>query len=276
MAAAASPRASSARGFLHIDDALDQRLRVSTTAWRSEMLCERPDVTDCVYPEFNEGTHVFDDGEQPRDQAGAASLDWLGGLDFGFRSPSVLLLAMLDGGNVLSVMDEIYQRSCVTSRMIELTKARCAELGIDTGASRDQEVDPAAPSHGTNRLRWIGADPAGLSRNDQTGVSNIALWRRAGFRVRACGTTIEAGIELVRARLAPPRGGAGSNSIPGLLVHRRCVNLIRALREYHFVPERPQSETPVKDGPVHAADAVRYLIVTLDGAAAGRAASADY
>src|SRR4030095_4697418 len=111
------------------------------------------------------------------------------------------------------------------------------------------------------RLAWIGADPAGLQRSDQTGISTIAHWRRAGFVIRTLPTTIEAGIETVRARLRSADGAIG------LRIHRRCRQLIRALREYHFDPKRPASETPVKDGPDHAADALRYLIVNLDGPA---------
>jgi hypothetical protein len=120
-------------------------------------------------------------------------------------------------------------------------------------APREQSVESAL------RLAWIGADPAGLQRSDQTGISTIAHWRRAGFVIRTQPTTIEAGIETVRARLRSADG------LIGLRIHRRCRHLIRSLREYHFDPKRPASETPVKDGPDHAADALRYLIVNLDG-----------
>jgi len=228
------------RGFFHIDDALDQHSRIADTAWASEMLCEKPDVNDCVYPEFDESLHVFDDSTAP---ANDASIVWLGGLDFGFHAPTVFLLAMLDGANVLHVMDEIVERSCTTARMIEMAKQRLAPLPVGGGV----------------RLAWIGADPAGLQRSDQTGISTITHWRRAGFVIRTHPTTIEAGIETVRARLCSADGAIG------VRIHRRCRQLIRALREYHFDPRRPASETPVKDGPDHAADALRYLIVNLDG-----------
>jgi hypothetical protein len=256
------------RGFFRIDDALDQRLRVSPQAWRAEMLCDRPDVTDCVYPEFDEALHVFDDDDAVLGNE-AGSIEWLGGLDFGFRSPSVLLLAALDGANALRIMDEIVERSCITQRMIDLAKARCAAWRISIGASGDA-MGEGSPQH---RLSWIAADPAGNARNDQSGVSNIMLWKRAGFAVRTRGAGIETGIEKVRTRLRGP--GAPGGTI-GLRVHRRCGSLIRALREYHFDPARPSAQAPVKDGPDHAADALRYLVAALDGAGNMPARFADY
>ncbi len=236
-------RAKIGGGFFHIDDALDQRARISLPAWRSEMLCQRPDVSDCVYPEFDEATHVFGDDAPP---AGDDASIWLGGIDFGYHAPTALLLATLDGAGTLHVMDEIIERGCRTSRMIERARALCATHAI---------------SHA--KLRWIGADPAGLQRSDQSGVSTIALWRRAGFRVRHRSTSIEAGVEAVRARLAPADGRIG------VRVHRRCAGLIRALREYHYPSDRRDDLPPVKDGPDHACDALRYLIVNLDLGAAG-------
>jgi hypothetical protein len=289
------------RGFLRIDDAIDQRLRVSSAAWQAEMLCQRPDASDRVYPEFDEALHVFGDAREQRERAHAPRpMTWLGGLDFGFRAPSVLLLATLDGANVLRVMDEIVERGMTTQRMIDLAQARCAAWGIGgiggggrdsvkTGTGHERGVE-ARESRGAAdagpepaaRLLWIGADPAGLARNDQSGVSNIGLWRRAGFAVRARFSTIESGVELLRARLASPIVAASSSCsasgapAPGLLVHCRCANLVRALREYHFDPQRPNMESPVKDGPDHAADALRYIVSNLDGARGSRAECRTY
>ena len=249
-------------GFFSIEDALDQRSRVSSGAWSSEMLCREPDVTDCVYPEFSEAEHVFDDEDPPC--ASDASITWLGGMDFGFRAPSVLLLAMRDGANVLHVMDEIVRSGCPTPRMIEFARERCAVLGIASVGARSETGSTGVgggPAAG-GRLAWLGADPAGLQRSDQSGVSTITLWRRAGFTVRTRATTIEAGIEMVRARLSSDgmSGGAGA----GLRIHCRCGHLIRALREYHYPPDRREDLQPVKDGPDHACDALRYLIANLD------------
>ena len=35
------------------------------------------------------------------------------------------------------------------------------------------------------------------------------------------------------------------------------------MTEYHFDPDRPYSDDPVKDGPDHLCDALRYMLVNL-------------
>ena len=41
------------------------------------------------------------------------------------------------------------------------------------------------------------------------------------------------------------------------------------MRCYHFDVERPQKQEPVKDGPDHLCDALRYMIIHLEAASAG-------
>ena len=62
------------------------------------------------------------------------------------------------------------------------------------------------------------------------------------------------GVERVRRRL--DRGT--------LLIHPRCVRLIEAMQSYHFDAQHAGSDVPVKDGPDHACDALRYLILNLE------------
>jgi len=66
------------------------------------------------------------------------------------------------------------------------------------------------------------------------------------------------GADAVRARLKPAEGP------PRLLIHRRCTHLIEALEKYHYSEKDLTSMDPVKDGPDHAADALRYLVLNLD------------
>lgn len=136
-------------------------------------------------------------------------------------------------------MDEIAEREMTTDESIARTRAKLSARGWP------------AP-------RWFGVDPAGHARNEHTGISTIAMWKRAGFVLRTRGMQIEPGIEAVRARLRRADGSIH------LRVHRRCATLIRSLKMYHYPPERPESMAPVKDGEDHAADALRYMIVNLD------------
>ncbi|MDL1948463.1 hypothetical protein FBQ97_01430 [Acidobacteria bacterium ACD] len=52
-----------------------------------------------------------------------------------------------------------------------------------------------------------------------------------------------------------------------LRIDPRCARLIEALRSYHYPAEQRDSLEPVKDGSDHACDALRYLVVNLDGEA---------
>ncbi|MFG0329312.1 MAG: hypothetical protein ACF8PN_05370 [Phycisphaerales bacterium] len=227
-------RAKRGRGFFHIDDAIQQRRRASTPAWRSEMLCETPTRSDCVYPEFDEAVHVRPFRANERSPA---RIRWLGGMDFGFRAPTVFLWAAYDEvADTLHIVDEY----------------------VETERTIDTHLEHIA-RRGRPRPEWLGVDPAGRQRSDQTGVSTISRLCDAGHVVRARRMDLFTSIDLVRARLRAADGAVR------LFIDPRCRALIEALTEYHFAVDDERSETPVKDGPDHACDALRYLITNLDG-----------
>lgn len=224
-------KAKQARGFITIDDAIALKRRSSEEAWRSEMLCERPSRSDLVLPEFDRGAHVFEGS------CAAESDLWVCGMDFGFRAPTVVLWGAVDSDGVLRIVDERVERGVI----------------LDAHVRAIQEARWPTP-------RWVGIDPAGRQRSEQTGVSAATAMRKAGLVVRDRRLSVMEGLELMRARLAPATGG------PRLFVHARCEQLIKSLESYHFPAERPEAEAPVKDGSDHAVDALRYLVVNLDRA----------
>jgi hypothetical protein len=261
--------AKAARGFLHIDDAIMQKSRVSDDAWKSEMLCSRPSVSHRVYPEFEPAVHVQPfslktvaggTDEPPRlarvDSAPQISHGrceahrpwhpslrgvWLGGIDFGYRAPTVFLWAWHDHAHdALYIVDE------------QVASERTASAHIERALSRMREAAYGRPA-------WVGADPAGHQRNEHTGRSTISLWREAGFMVRTKAHAIEQGVAALRARLRRADGTIG------LIIHPRCEKLIDAMLRYHYPPDRERDDQPVKDGPDHACDALRYLVFNLDG-----------
>ena len=217
-------------GHLRIDDALRMKGRVALETWKTEMLCERPRRKECVVEEFNAGEHVFEDSTIDTN-----ACTWIGGMDFGFNAPTVVLWACVDDQGVVRVMDE----RCVTERTVK------------------QHAD-AIVAEGRPTLAWLGIDPAGNARNDQTACSDRSVLEKAGITVRARRMNVEPGLDLVRARFKPAGGG------PRLFVHKRCVKLIESLETYRYDPLKPESATPMKDGSDHAVDALRYMIVNLD------------
>jgi hypothetical protein len=224
-------------GHLSVDDAIAMKARVSRATWESEMLCLRPTRSDAVLPEFDASRHVvastpWDDS--PSGNTENAEETWVAGMDFGFRGLTVVLWGVVREGCLWIVRERAI-----------------------AGAILQTHVDAIRESRPVPE--WVGIDPAGNAINDQTGVSAAAVLRQAGLRVRDRRAPLHAGLESVRARLAPADRGR-----PRLFIHERCRKLIQSMERYHYPMDTPDSSEPVKDGFDHAVDALRYLVVNLD------------
>ena len=217
-------------GHITIDDAVSMKRRVSLNVWNAEMLSLEPKRSDCVYPGFDRRRHVVNEHDPA-----APGLVVIAGMDFGFRAPTVVLWASVDPAGAVTVFAE---RSAK-----EVVLARHAQAIIDSPWPKPE---------------WVGVDPAGRQRSGQTGQSDIQVLTSEGILVRSRPSRIAEGISMVSARLRPASGE------PTLFIHARCTALIESLEQYHYPPDRPTSMEPVKDGPDHAADALRYMILNLD------------
>ncbi|HYD02489.1 MAG TPA: hypothetical protein VEB22_14775 [Phycisphaerales bacterium] len=228
-------------GHMTVRDAQVLKRRVSRSVWETEMLCREPSRSGCVFPEFSRGAHVMPADLSPEEAARAGML--VAGMDFGVRSPSVVVWAALAPDGSLTVIDEYGQAGRTLAEHVAEIKSR---------------------PWGTPA--WVGIDPAGCARNEQTGTSNLKAMKHMGIAVKARRAGVADGIESVRSRLAPASGP------PRLRIAPRCAGLIEALSRYHYPPDRPTDLTPVKDGSDHWCDALRYLVTNLDtrGLAVGR------
>ncbi len=231
-------RAGSATGFVRVEDLVAQRGRVSDRVWEAEMLCERPSTSASVYPDFNIERHV-----RSVDTLGDAKAMWVGGMDFGMRNPTVFLWALVHVRQgqprsewLIEVVDEHYQQGLT------------AEQTLHALARRNWP-----------RLAWVGVDPAGGQKNSQSGLSEIQCLQKQGYKVRHGRWSIAQGIERIRSRLDHDL----------LRIDPRCAKLIQAMATYHYDTKRVQSEEPVKDGPDHACDALRYLVMNLEESKSG-------
>lgn len=226
-------RAKVGVGHVSIDDAIRMKRRVSLPRWESEMLCLRPRRDDSVYPEFDESVHVRASLDAP-----SPAPVVLAGMDFGFRAPTVFLWALHHPEtDTLHIIDEHHAARLTLEQHLRAIEAR-----------------------GHPRPSWTAIDPAGRAAETQSGLSHAAVMKQRGMKVRARGSTISHGVELVRARLRP----AEPHAAPRLYIHPRCAALIESLTAYHYPPAPSLSNDPVKDGPDHAADALRYLVTNLD------------
>lgn len=230
-----------ALGFVSVDDAARMKGRVSVATWESEMLSLSPRRTDLVLPEFDARRHVVESLPWEGDSSWPVRLTWVGGMDFGFRAPTVVLWGAVeereDGGvGRLWIVGERAEAGVVLAEHVSGIKASPWPVP-----------------------EWLGVDPAGRAVNDQTGRSAVSVMRAEGLTVRTKRVRVSEGLGLIRARLRPADGSG-----PRLLIHRRCATLIKCLETYHYPEDDLESTEPVKDGADHAVDALRYLVQNLD------------
>lgn len=223
--------ASQIPGHISIDDAIMLKQRVGRDTWNSEMLCLRPQRSDCVLPEFDEAVHVVD-AIPDSVHAGVP----IAGMDFGIRSPTVILFARVDAQGVIWVEREHVQ----------------SDRPLDEHLSVISAHQPS-PS-------WIGVDPAGRQRGLQTGISDVQAMRRKGLVVKDRKLGLHEGLQLIRARLRP------ASAVPTLYIAKQCEKLIESMLKYHYPKDQPFSDVPEKDGHDHCVDALRYMVQNLDRA----------
>jgi hypothetical protein len=208
-------------GFYDIDDAINAKLRTSKESWEAEMLCKRPSTKGAVFPTFEPAVHVVNTLGH-----GEMSL----AMDFGFNNPFVCLWIVDDGANV-HVLDEYVQQGVIMEEHIKVIEARP-----------------------WGKVRRVTCDPAGNSVNDQTAKSNTKVLQEHQYLCFWKGSQIVDGVEMIRRAL---RTAGGQTT---LTIHPRCVNLIKAMRAYHYPPQG--GEKPVKDNEHdHLIDALRYFYV---------------
>ena len=214
-------------GFFRIDDAVAIKARSSRAAWEAEMLCRGVARQYLVLEEFDPARHVAAREYEPAWPTFRA-------IDFGYRSPLVCLWVQLSPSGSVHVLDE-YVRS-------RLPLARHAE------EIRRRDVGPVQATY---------VDPAGRARESTSGTACTELLAAAGIPCTCRSSTIGEGLELIRAALAPAAGE------PSLTVHPRCTHLVEAFQNYHYPPPGAAGEpdTPVKDGPDHCIDALRYFFI---------------
>lgn len=234
-------RAKEATGYFDAEELIRQRLRVSDRVWESEMLCLRPSTTDQVYPGFVRDRHVR---AIPRDVlAGQVAV---AGMDLGIRGQTVVLFGCAPSMSEQAPL-HLVGMYAATDRTVQANLEAADALAKENGWPRIDE------------LKLLAVDPAARQRSGQTGKSDAQVLRRDGRPVALPQAPLASGIEAVRRRLDHGR----------LTIDPGCTALIDALEAYRFDPARPESQTPLKDGPDHACDALRYLVLALDSGGRG-------
>lgn len=223
------------RGFFRIDDAIAIRSRSSKQAWDAEMLCKGPARCDwLVFGEFSPGKHVAAVTYCPQWPTYRA-------IDFGYRDPLVCLWIQLTPGGCVHVLDEYVKEQLAIGHHLEAIRRKDAEVTAGRGGISATYVDPA-----------------GRQKESTSGTACIEILAENGIVCTSRASAIADGLELIRSALSP----AGGMPV-GLQIHPRCRRLIESFNSYHYPPpgSPAAADTPVKDGPDHCIDALRYFFV---------------
>ena len=223
-------------GLFAIDDAIKLLRQWSQDQWEAEAECKRPSLEGLVYPQFSKAVHVVDDLDFDPALPTFRAIDW-GLNDF-------ICLWMQEGkkGQVY-VVDEYHAQGATTAQ----------------NARALRKLDEDAPDG--QAIEATYCDPAGRNRSDQTGHSDVDVFRKEGipcrYNLSAWAHNVLNGIQAVRAALKPAAGP------PRLRVAGKCKGLVRAFESYKLrqvngewidEPVKPQEHD-------HIMDALRYFYV---------------
>ena len=139
-------RAKLANGYLKIDDCITQMKRSSRTGFESEMLCQRPNLENAVFSEFDPKVHVAPVEYDSQFRLYRA-------MDFGFVKPFVCLWIQVDGEGRVRVIDEYFRRRAT----------------IEIHAKELMERTPCDEESVAGSF----CDPAGAGVNDVSGTSAV-------------------------------------------------------------------------------------------------------
>ena len=223
--------AAEADGLCAIDDVIKAYRKVGEATWRAEYECRRPSVEGLVYREFEESVH--------RVRSVPAALTVYRSIDWGFNTFVCLWLGV-DAEDVVYLLDTY--------------KAERSRLSVHA---------EAILAHRLRRVRATYCDPAGRSRNDQTGRTNVEEFRGHGiectYSLSASAREIANGVQLIRAALKPASG-------PPRLFYIDTDRNRAFVRDMLSYRNRRVNDTyidqPVDPQPAeHTMDALRYFFV---------------
>ena len=182
-----------------------------------------------VYPDFNRATHTIDTSQ-------IKMVGIMGGIDFGFTNPSVVLKIGFDSDGRIYVMDEFYEKHVTDSQLADWVKTNMTDVEVFIADSEN-------PS-GIRELQERNIECKGVLKTVAEKSENFVL----------------SGIKRVSNFLV-----IREDNKPRLFVDKKCVNTIMEFENYRYPEvkeEHPEREAPLKIHD-HAMDALRYVITTL-------------
>ena len=197
-----------------------------------------------VYEEWDRAVHVLPAKQRASILASASS--FVGGIDWGFTNPGVLLVFALDGDGRLTLVREVYQAGQLDDWWLARCRALTAEFRVSAW-----HADPSEPGF-------------------------IQKFKNADLPIFEGINDIAPGIQAVAARLVPAGDGRPRLAVledaldqrdEDLAARRKPLCLADEMEQYSW-PKAPDGkslkEVPLDDAN-HAQDACRYTCLALAG-----------
>jgi len=223
--------AAEAMGFYRIEDAAKAFQKIGWTAWESEYECKRPRIEGLVYPEFDETAH-------------------------GCRTPpaDLVIYRSIDWGHGVFVCLWIGEDADGRAYLLDTYRAEYGTV---------HQHAKYITAHRLRNVKDTYCDPAGRNRNDQTGRSNIEVFReygiRCSFTLSPAAREVRNGIRLVRAALRPTDGPPEFFYVSGdnHKVFVKAMQSYRNRRVNDIWMDEPKDPQEFE----HIPDALRYYFV---------------
>ena len=219
------------------DDVEELKRTLTKETFNQEILCQFQSYAGKVYP-MDRNIHVRETVKYD------PQLPVYVGLDFGYRHSAAVIVQLHKRTNNFADVHQIDELSLKNTKTDDFAKA-------------------------LKKLRYeytgIWGDPAGSGTNLQSGISDIAVFKKHGLRVNirrdAITRNVVSGVSHVR------RWFEDANGDPHIFIHPKCKESIQAYENYHY-PEHKENSAlrhePLKDGKFdHHCDSLRFLLTNL-------------
>ena len=165
------------------------------------------------------------------------------GMDFGYAAPTAIAFLLVDRASPNRVIqfDEIYIERTQMEDIISLIRTKLGEYGLNV-----------------SNISMAFTDPAGNAEELSSGLSPVDMLRAADIPVTNKGSSIQAGLALVRSFIKNAKGERR------YVVTKNCKETIRCFRGYQYATGTTLivKEEALKDGiHDHIMDAIRYFFV---------------
>ncbi len=216
---------------------LDVRKEISLDEYKQEYLAEFITKAGRVYSEFS-GSNII-----PKQSPDTKKYDIYLGCDFGFAHHTAIVFLAVDRltQNKVIQFDELYVNKIQMDDIIKMIRIKLNEHHLS-------QAD----------LQMCYTDPAGNADELSSGLSPVDMMRNEGFKVINKGSTINAGIALVRSFIKNSLGESR------YFITDNNVETIRCHNGYQYDSRKDGNikEEPLKDNiHDHLEDALRYFFV---------------